>query len=416
MTMMDPGRPEAAGRGRVFHGWRMALLAALVMTVATVLLFDAVSVWAMPVLEEFRWRSVQLGLALTLARLAGVAEPLVGYMTDRFAPRRVVLTGICVLAAGFALFGLIQSLWSFYAAFLIMVAGSLMCGFIPLTVLVSRWFVRRRATAIAVLTTAPTLGAIGLVPAVAWGMSAAEWREIVFVMAGVVLITVLPVLALLRNRPEDMELLPYGVPPAVQPVSLSIAQSLRTPAFWLIALGDALAAVAIQAGTTFMGPVMTARGFDTTHTGSIILAYAGASIVFGLASGYLGDRMSKRVALGVCTLVQAVGLMVLIFANIPAMFLVFAVLFGAGSGGRGVLAVAILPDYFGTDSLGKILGFSAIFAHVLLLISFLFNGLVWDGTGSFVIPSLILTALSLLGALFFLMARSPQPPDDGGQL
>ena len=45
----------------------------------------------------------------------------------------------------------------------------------------------------------------------------------------------------LRNRPEDMGLLPDGGPPAVQQGSISAFQPLRTRSFWLIACGDGLA-------------------------------------------------------------------------------------------------------------------------------------------------------------------------------
>ena len=148
--MRDPGRSKTAGRPRVFYGWRLVLLAALVMAVGAVLRFDAVGVLVLPLSQEFGWSLALLSLGLTLPRLVALADPVVGYVTDRFGPRRTALTGLCILAGGSVFFGLMQNLWSFYAAFLIMTVGASLCGFIPLTVVISRWFVRRRATAIAI--------------------------------------------------------------------------------------------------------------------------------------------------------------------------------------------------------------------------------------------------------------------------
>ena len=411
--MRDPGRPETAGRPRVFYGWRLVLLATLVMAVGAVLRFDAVGVLVLPLSQEFGWSLALLSLGLTLPRLVALADPVVGYVTDRFGPRRTALTGLCILAGGSVFFGLMQNLWSFYAAFLIMTVGASLCGFIPLTVVISRWFVRRRATAIAISQMGPSLGAVVVVPVIGLILGVAGWRESIFMVAGVALVVALPVFALLRNGPEDTGLLPHGVPQAAQAVSFSIAQALRTPAFWLIAFGDAFTSVAVIAVMTFLGLLMTDKGFTVLDAGWVIAAYTGAAAVFGLASGYLGDRVSKRAALAVFALVQAAGVLTLVLANSLPMFFAFAVLFGAGFGGRGVLAVAILPDYFGTASLGKVLGFSAVFANILQLMGAPLAGFIWDLTGSFTLPSLVLAGLSLLGALFFLMARSPQPPDGG---
>ncbi len=132
-------------------------------------------------------------------------------------------------------------------------------------------------------------------------------------------------------------------------------------------------------------------------------------MVFQVVGGVLGDRMSKRRTLALFASIQAAAVLGMVVADSLALFLVFAVLVSAGSGGRGVLAISILPDYFGTASLGKILGFSFIFASLTQLITAPIGGLIVDVLGSYAIPLIILAALNLLGAFLFLKARSPQP-------
>ena len=410
----DPAQREAPGRSRFFYGWWMVLLAGLVMIVATVPLHHALPVWGVALERYFGWTRFQLGMALTITRLVGLVDPVFGYIADRFGPRRTVLTGLCILGAGTVLFGLTRNLLGFYVAFAVMAVGSSLCGNIPLLVLLCRWFVRHRATAIAIFLTAPSLGALVLVPVIALSVdldyALPGWRLTVFALAGLTLIAAIPVLALLRNQPQDVGLLPHGVPQAVQSNSFSINRTLRAPAFWLIALGDALTSMAAIFIVFYMGQLMTDMGYSVQAVSWVVAAYTLASMVFQVVGGVLGDRMSKRRILALFASIQAAGVLGLVVADSLALFLVFAVLVGAGSGGRGVLSIAILPDYFGTASLGKILGFSFIFGSLTLLITTSIGGLMVDGLGGYAIPLIILAALNLLGAFMFLNARSPQPP------
>ena len=395
----------------------MVLIAGIVMVAATVPLSDGISVWALALERDFGWSAASLSLALILSRLVGLADPLVGYLTDRFGSRRMMLTGLCILAAGFVFFSLIPNLLGFYVAFLIMMVGQSLCGFIPLTVLISRWFVRRRATAIAISQILTSVGSVVLVPVLVFSVHTdyglLGWRLTAVVLAGLMLIVAVPVFARLRNRPEDLGLLPQGAPPGAQQTSFSMAQTFRAPAFWLISFGAAFTSMAVLVIMLFLASLMKDKGFAVQDAGGVILAYAGAVIVFEPVSGYLGDRMSKRLLLGFFSALLTAGALVLVMADSLSMLFAFAVLFGAGFGGRGILAVVILPDYFGTASLGKILGFSTVLGNLLLLIGPLLAGWMYDQYGTYSLTLLILTGLSLLGTFFFLVARPPQPPCQG---
>ncbi len=275
--MIGPESPEQPQSSRFFYGWWMVLLAGLVMIVATVPLHHALPVWAVALEQHIGWTRFQLGMALTITRLVGLVDPVFGYIADRFGPRRTVLTGLCILAAGTVLFGLTRNLLGFYVAFAVMAVGSSLCGNIPLLVLLCRWFVRHRATAIAIFLTAPSLGAVVLVPIIALSVdldyALPGWRLTVFALTGLTLIAAIPVLALLRNQPQDVGLLPHGVPPAVESNSFSINRTLRTNAFWLIVLGDALTSMAAIFIVFYLGLLLRDKGYSVQDIGWVVGAY-----------------------------------------------------------------------------------------------------------------------------------------------
>ncbi len=408
---MSPAEKQqsALPRPRIFYGWWMLALAGMVIVVTTVPFQDALVVWAVALEQQFDWSRIELSLGLTLSRLIGLAAPAVGYLSDRFGPRRMVLIGIGVVAAGTVFFGMMQGLWGFYVAMSLIAIGQMLGGSIPLVILLSRWFLRRRSTAIALLLMAPSVGGFVLVPVIAYLVNPDDavpgWRLVVFALAALTLIAAISVFALLRNRPEEMGLLPDGVPPAVQSVSFSLVRALRTPAFWLITLGDALASMTVVAIMHFLGSLMSDQGFAVRFTAWVVVVHSGASVVFYLVGGISGDRMPKRIALAVFASIQAIGILGLALANSVTMFLALAVILGAGYGGRSVLAIAILPDYFGTDSLGKILGLSGLFSTILLVSASPITGLMIDWLGGYSVPFMILAGINLLVAYLFLQAR-----------
>ena len=111
-----------------------------------------------------------------------------------------------------------QNLWMYYAASGLMAVGVTMCGWIPLMTALSRWFVRRRATALGVAHMFGPLGTIFLAPLIALSADPSlyqvvlGWRLTAVVLGRSIMVVAVLAFTLLRNRPEDMGLLPDGGP------------------------------------------------------------------------------------------------------------------------------------------------------------------------------------------------------------
>ena len=234
----------------------------------------------------------------------------------------------------------------------------------------------------------------------------------------------MPVSRLIRNRPEDYNLRPDGDPPDLNPaadgtpgqpstgeVDFTVAQAIRTQAFWCISLGHSLTAMVIVSLMTHLAPLLTDEGFSLQTAGWIVTVYTAVSMVFQLVGGYVGGRIPKNVGMFVFSSIQAGGVLVIVASpsNIGMVY-VFAVLFGIGFGGTSPLATSIRGDYFGRASFGKILGLSSVPMNILLLGASPFAGLMYDINGNYTVAFETLAALNFLGAVLLLMARKPTLP------
>ena len=371
--------------------------------------------------------------------------PLEGYLTDRLGARRMVLMGLLILGVGFLIFASVQNLWMFYVAFIVMALGQGLGSWLPLMTTINNWFSRRRATAMGWSNVGGRLGALLLVPAIAWAIDPDQmrlgWQLTALILGIFTLIIAFPLTRLIRNRPQDYGQLPDGAVPVSDPPAstesreetpsnragntrpaatvtrrpatqedgdLTAGQALRTPAFWLISFGHGFTSMIILAIMTHLGLLLKDKGFDVQTTGWIVVVYTATAMVFQLVGGYLGDRWPKNITLFVFTTIQAVAVVVLTLSTQLWMFYFFAVLFGMGFGGRNPLTTAIRGEYFGRASFGRILGLSTVPMNVLLLIGSPLAGYMRDVQNSYDPAFLLLAGFNFLGGVLFLFARKPR--------
>ena len=417
----------------IFYGWWLSGLAGLVMVISAVPVFHGMAVWAPVLRDYFGWSTTQISIALSLTRAEGALfGVLEGYLADKLGTRRMVGIGLLVLAGAFVLFSQVQSLWVFYLAFVLMSLGQGLGGWVPLMTMLNHWFSRWRGTAMGISMSGMTAGALVVVLGIAWAIEPETgplgWRNTALVIAGVALAGAVFLPLIIRNRPQDMGLLPDGAlsdetkPPAREPTiaeseaslppepELTVGQALRTQAFWCISFGHGFASMIILAIMSHLGLMMTDLGYSLLTVGGIVSLYNVVALPFQFAGGYIGDRIPTNLALFLFTALQGVAVVLITIDTSIYMFYVFAILFGIGFGGRTPLTTAIRGEYFGRASFGRILGVSTVPMNILLLISAPMAGFMRDQLGDYQWAFLTLAILNGIGAVLFLIARKPRLP------
>ena len=430
---------------RIFYGWWLTAVAGLVMALTSVPVFHANAVWVVAISSTFpEWSRFQLSLALTMTRVeGGLFGVLEGYLADRFGARRMVMVGLLALSAAFVFFAFTQNFWWFLAAFILLSMGQGMGGWVPLMTLMNHWFVRRRTTAMGIVMVGMGIGAMIIVPAIAlaidpesmrlawlpsfpWDLDLPEgrlgWRNTGLLVACVVFVCALILPRFIYSRPEDRGLYPDGDQGTARPAGgpaamaaptmegLTVRQALRTQAFWCISFGHGLGSMIILAIMSQLGLMMKDLGYGVQTTAWVVTVYTAVSIVWQLAGGYIGDRAPKNIALFAFTGLQAAAVVILVLAPTLQFIFLFAVLFGAGFGGRTPLTTAIRGEYFGRASFGKILGISTLPMNGMLLIAGPMAGYMRDQLGNYDLAFLTLAILNGIGAILFLIARRPRLP------
>ncbi len=429
--MQSPNRPTATPAGviqrarGVFYGWRVVGVGAFLLTLMAVSVFQGLGLFLVSLERHFGWSRTAMSGAFTLARGEGaVLGPLEGFLIDKFGSRKLVLMGYCIIGVGFILLSMIQSLWHFYVAFVIITLGSGLGGWLAVVSTVNNWFIRRRSLAIAATTSGIHFGGF-LVPVLALGMDAHGFRWATLGIGVFMLLMIGPAVKVIRTRPEDIGLLPDGDPAPIRsggssdppadagPVQsdeaeFTVRQALRTSAFWILTIVHISSTISIVTLSLHLVPKLTDMGLSLSTAGIVVLTYTATAVPTQFLAGIVADRLPKPPVLFVFLALQASGMMVIAFADSIGVAFLFAFLYGMGFGGRVPLLTSIRGDYFGRKAFATIMGLSQMPNNIAMMFAPLFAAYMYDTTDSYLIPFLTFAILNFLGAVLVLFVKKPQ--------
>ena len=193
---------------------------------------------------------------------------------------------------------------------------------LPMTVMVSNWFARRRATALAFMEMASVLGfAVNLVLGVGAGFAELVSSDASLLVTGAFfLVLAWPISRLVRNRPEDYGLHPDGRDPALSSGDGPPApdyewrEALTSRPFWLLAAGGCAMAFAGTWGFC-IALLSNERGIPVLQAGFMLMLASLLAIPFVLVGGFLGDRLPIRRVLFGFAVVMAAAMLATAFAH-----------------------------------------------------------------------------------------------------
>ena len=342
-----------------------------------------------------------------------------GYLTDRLGARKIIpLFGI-ILGTGTMLMGTADS-FSQASLFFAIVGVGAASMWTPIITLVQKWFaIKRRGMALGILSTGFGLGFAsmgGLFPIIVAEWS---WRYCWYFLGIAAFIMVFVNLFLLRSKPEDKGLTPWGTPsddtPSVsQDTSgpkekANYSKIISTTRFWVLGCSYLLIAGSLYIPTTFMVdyarhelgfPYGKASLLATIHgIGQIV-----GALTIGMVSDYLGRRMTILlsnlcIAASITCMVASGGNEAWLFTSVAALGAFFGATFpmyGAAGG-----------DYFRKEIMGTVIGALTIFYGSGAILAHRLAGHIRDVTGSFAIPFAIAIVASIIAAVLMGFVKKP---------
>lgn len=401
---------------KIYYGWWVVLACFVINLYVGGIIFFSFTAFFEPIQKEFGWSYTQISLATSLRGLEmGIFAPIVGFLVDRFGSRKLLLGGSVIIGIGLLILSFTRSLLMFYLCFLFIALGAGGCTSVVTMTAVAAWFRKNVGLALGVM--ASGFGAGGLiVPLVVFLIDSGGWRlTLVILGAGMWLLGV-PLSLLVRDRPAPERSGPEGtgaeskeahrgLEPSAQPKG-AFLELIKERSFLYLNIAETVRMMSVTAVVIHMMPYLSSLGIPRATSGAVAAALPLVSIVGRFGFGWWGDRFDKRIVLSVTFLMMSTGALAFCHVRSFGVLLLFLLLFAPGFGGSMVLRGAILQEYFGMASFGKLIGIVMGSASIGGIVGPTLAGWVFDSTGRYTSVWYGLCAISA-AALFLIVKMKP---------
>ena len=253
----------------------------------------SISTFLKPLISDFGWLRGETSFAYMAGAIAmGVGGIVMGYLSDRYSTRPVIIVGTLCLGGSLLLLATQSSLWQFYLYYCLMGGFGSAALDAPLLANVGNWFDRNKGLALGLALAGRALGQGGIPFASGVLISAIGWRDAYTVLGIVCVVAMLPMVFLIRDPPGLAEAkeasrrisktelrAAYPVPP-----TLAVAWLSGAGLFCCICMGTAMVHAVVIAEDAGIGAKEAA--------GVILLIYVSGffgRIAFGKLSDHIGS-------------------------------------------------------------------------------------------------------------------------------
>ncbi len=360
--------------------WLRLGVAVLLSTVGGVGMWSVVV--ALPAIQaEFGVDRADAALPYTLAMIGfacgGVA---MGRLADRFGVAVPLALGSVFLGLGYLAVGYSGSLWQVALAHGLLIGVGCSATFGPLMTEISYWFVRRRGIAVALAASGNYLAGVVWPPLVQHFIAGAGWRATHTGIGLFLLVTMLPLVFLLRRRVEH-----HHSAAANAAVARRQAETPFSPMTLqvLLCIAGVACCVAMSMPQVHIVAYCGDLGYGVARGAEMLSLMLGFGIVSRVGSGFIADRIGGVRTLLLGSLLQGLALLLyLLFDGLFSLYVISA-LFGLFQGGIVPSYAIIIREYFSPKEAGTRLGLVLMATLLGMALGGWMSGAIFDFAGSY---------------------------------
>ena len=380
--------------------------------------------------EELGWSRAAIYGALTVRALsAGALAPFIGPLQDtRRGPRILAILTVLTLGGSLIAMHWVSNIVVFYVLF--GGAGALASfgsSDMLMTAVLPRWFIRKRARALAIGSTGTAMGPLFFPAMVSGLLLIFDWRD-AWLALGIITLSIMGPLSLtVRRQPEDMGLVPDGEPATQAETnreatrirrpdvigtdhSFTRRDAMRTRSFWLLVIAFALGMFGTGGFFSNWIPYFRDLGFTSAEGSMATAAYGVGSITVRAFWVWVTERYPVRLALSVQAIATGLAALSFLFIDSKLSMIVAGGLFGTAVGGFFILRPLAVANYFGRAHLGSINGMIRPFMTASSAVSPLVVAALYDVTGAYRVSFVIIAICWLTAGIAVSLARPPTAP------
>lgn len=425
-----------SSKPRIFTGWWSVIFIGIVSGLGHGFNTYGISVFFKDIAGELELNRAYTSLAAGMGRLeGGITSPLVGWLSDKFGPRWIVIIGTFIAGLGMISMYFVTQVWQYYVAWGAMIGLGLNIGLtVACDKMINDWFIRRRGLAQGIKFALISVFGIVVLQVITWLNDVRDWRFTCLIWGFIMLASIpFAYIFIKPQRPENYGWLPDGaeVGPGVeksreemiergvsyasslQETEYSFKQALKTSTYWLLIIGFTVHNFIAGGFNVHVFPFLTDISIDEAAASGMMSMMVFFMIPSRFFGGIVADRVPKRhlqLLLVGAFLLQVIGISTFLSSRSILSVYVLLACHGLSSGAVTPLIILVLGRYFGRKAFGSILGTMIAFLAPMGLLSPVFYGWVFDNNLSYDTAFITALVMAAIAAVTTFFVRPPRPP------
>ena len=366
---MEEIKPKQSFLRRHYH-WIIAGLMFLQWVVIAGIGNNVYSIYTIPVTEDLGITRGAFSLASTLSSIPSFFVNLIfAYFYNRHGHRKLATLSLAVAGCVYLLYASATQAYHFYI-------GSVLSAFVAVfystagtSRLITDWFHRRQGLVLGVVFAASGVGAALFSIVLTAIIEAHGWRASYTFSAVMFLLFAVVEFLLVRNRPKDMGLEPYGeAHEALEEKKkharknvqewegVPLKELKRKPYLYLTLLGLFLVACMTYMVYPTLVPHMQGQGMSSAEAAQIQSLMFIFLSVAKILEGGLSDRFGAKAVMYLCVVCGIVSAVMLAFAQTFVIAVAASAIFSMALSVTTIMLPVLTADVFGRHSYGTLLG------------------------------------------------------------
>ena len=393
-------------KSKIFYGWWVVLGCIIITTTMVPPIMSLSNKYLIQVTTDMNISRGSFTLANTILQGLGIfISPIVAKKLAGGNMRKIQSLSIVGFALAYASYALAQSPIHLYISALFVGIFYLNSTLIPVSMMVTNWFIKKRGLAMSLSMAGIGLGGTIFSPIVTMLLTNYGWRQTYIIMAVIILVCALPTsLLLLGKSPADMGLKPYGAGEEAissssnkveKGVKISVKESKGKLFFWVMMIGM-IANGLINSGALGQFPPALEELHGVATQAAIISLYSSVGVFGKIALGWINDKFGVVVSCTYGCIVFALAFIFMLLGENVNMLYIMAFAFGLGNAIGTVIPPLVTAEIFGNQKYGEAYGMVNSATQVGLSLGSLMVASLYDLNGSYTSAWIILLALTVV--------------------
>lgn len=396
--------PAAAGKKGIHYGWIITLGCGMVVFYTVGLAFNCISLYLNPLMEVLAINNTLRSSMTMFYQTGSVAALLVvGKVIDKIGSRKSILFFSLLMASGYVLLGVTTSLTLAYAGMLIVGVGYGLCGLVPVTYLLTDWFDDKRGLAIGIAMCGSGVATLFAPTLVNFIIGTLGVKAAFFVQAATIAVFAILSFAILKDKPEDMGLKPYGRKASICEVTTNDRSSGRSSGecekehetkffaalgdrnFLLLSVALLLMGCMISPFIQHLSPVISQSGYSQSTAAAVVSTYGIIMIIGKPVFGTMMDRLGVvKTNTYAFTLLAAATVSGILLDGSSLCAFAIPVCMGLGSAPLATVALPVwTATLFGKKGVGNLFAMLKMIYTIGGIIGASIPGIIFDRAGNY---------------------------------